>query len=149
VGFGCDDARKDGSALVVKVHGGYKLRRQPRWGGVGRRGVLDGGKGVGKDRAVGGGEGFDEGSRVGLVERGPCGGADAPPEAVIGAETAEVVGGGGCGGESGTVEAIKDVGLNDVGVEDGDVGRRRRSGVHGWHEKRLRIVSLKYLVGWL
>jgi len=110
VGFGCDDARKDGFALVVEVHGGYELRRQqPRWVGVGRRGVVDGGKGVGEDGAVGGGEGSDEVSRKWLVERGPGGGADVPPEMVVGAEMAEVEGGGGCGGEGGTVEAIKDV----------------------------------------
>lgn len=84
--------------------------------------MVDGGKGVGEDRAVGGGEGSDEGSGTGLVERGPGGGADVPPEVLIGAEPAQVEGGGGCGGESGSVEAIKDVGLNDVGVEGGYIG---------------------------
>ena len=126
VGFGSDDAGKDGFALVVYVHGGDELRRRRCrwlcWDGIGR-GVVEGGEGVGEDGAVGGGEGGDGGRGEGIVERRPRGGADVTPEVVFGAEAAEVRGGGSGGSEGGAVEAIKDVGLKDVGVDGGDVRR--------------------------
>lgn len=90
--------------------------------GIGRRvGIVERREGVGEDGAVAGGEGGDDvrGERVG--ERRPRGGGDFMPEVVLGGESAEKRVGGGGGGEGGTVEAIEDVGLNDVGVYGGYV----------------------------
>ena len=125
VGFGFDDAGKDGFTLVVEVHGRDELRRRRGWWcwvEIGR-GMVEGGEGVGEDGTVAGGEGGDNGRGEGVVERRPRGSGNVTPEVVFCAEAAEVGGGGSGGGESRTVEAIKDVGLKDVRVDGCDVGR--------------------------
>ncbi len=70
---------------------------------------------------------------TGVVNGGPGGGADVPPEFFFGGEGVHV---GRCarrGGESGAVKSGEDVGLDDVGM---DVRDRRATTLIGGCERR-------------
>lgn len=96
---------------------------------------------------MGGGEGGYGGADRGLGGGGPGGVANVSPQKIFGAEREELGGGAAGGGESGAVEAIQDMGLDDVGMDGGDGGGAAvivigGGGTHGWCMKnKFRFVK--------
>lgn len=93
--------------------------------------MAESGEGVGVERAVAGGESGDGVDDAEVGGGGPGGVANILPEMIAAAEGEELGGSAAGGGESGAVEPVQNMGLNDVRVDAGEWGGSAVIGVGG------------------